>query len=437
MNDESDASGSGEGKTFLGATTVMTDADSAYAWFSIVSGTPLEFGQFVSATATDEFGNTSEFAPNLPVGFNTRIYEADEYVVNTTQSGIPLHWPDGRAEFNLAPSVIASGFQAEIEQSFQIWNTEALRPDLSPLVEYTPAAPYLPTEQWGGYPDGVHNVVWVSSNWEGVTGAPDGAIAVTRVRYNAFTGTFTDVDMAYDAEHFVFGNSGSAPATAHTEVPGEPAARGGPAAAASRRGRARPRFPTDAGSRTSLTRAPTRSDTSADWATSTSPATSAGTSGWGATAKISRCTASSATARRTKQSLEPGDINGLAYIYDNVPKSSLDLVLIFDATATFESNYHAFGPSKNGATALVNKLRENDRIAVVKLPDSVVVPLTAVNPENIGSVIDKIDAMTIGGTAALGTGLETGLDVLNVPAPNRKTMILFGAGEGDRHAPGA
>ena len=35
----------------------------------------------------------------------------------------------------------------------------------------------------------------------------------------------------------------------------------------------------------------------------------------------------------TKQSLEQGDINGLAYIYDNVPKSSLDLVLIFDATA--------------------------------------------------------------------------------------------------------
>ena len=130
-------------------TTVVTDDDSAYAWFSIVSGTPLAFGQFVTATATDEFGNTSEFAPNLPVGFNTRIYEADEYVVNTTQSGIPLHWPDGRAEFNLAPSAIASGFQTEIEQSFQIWNTEALRPDLSPLVEYTPARVVSPDRAVG------------------------------------------------------------------------------------------------------------------------------------------------------------------------------------------------------------------------------------------------------------------------------------------------
>jgi hypothetical protein len=56
-----DPSGNGEGKTFLGSTTVGTD-DSGDAPFNL-NLPPVAVGSFITATATDASGNTSEFSP--------------------------------------------------------------------------------------------------------------------------------------------------------------------------------------------------------------------------------------------------------------------------------------------------------------------------------------------------------------------------------------
>ena len=56
-----DASGNGEGATYLGTTTASTD-DSGNGTFT-ASVPPLSSGHFVTATAIDPDGNTSEFSP--------------------------------------------------------------------------------------------------------------------------------------------------------------------------------------------------------------------------------------------------------------------------------------------------------------------------------------------------------------------------------------
>ncbi len=56
-----DAGSHGEGQTLLGTTNLTTGADSNVA-FTILFPVPAA-GRFVSATATDPFGNTSEFSP--------------------------------------------------------------------------------------------------------------------------------------------------------------------------------------------------------------------------------------------------------------------------------------------------------------------------------------------------------------------------------------
>ena len=60
-NDQCDPSGNGEGAVFLGSTAVGTDGNGD-ATFSFTSDTSTTIGQFVTATATDAAGNTSEFS---------------------------------------------------------------------------------------------------------------------------------------------------------------------------------------------------------------------------------------------------------------------------------------------------------------------------------------------------------------------------------------
>ena len=60
-NDLCDPSGHGQGQTFLGDATVMTDAGGNAA-FAVVLPAPAEGGQSITATATDLAGNTSEFS---------------------------------------------------------------------------------------------------------------------------------------------------------------------------------------------------------------------------------------------------------------------------------------------------------------------------------------------------------------------------------------
>jgi CSLREA domain-containing protein/uncharacterized repeat protein (TIGR01451 family) len=60
-NPSCDPSGNGEGQTFVARATVTTNA-AGVANFSISSPTPIQAGRFITATATDASGNTSEFS---------------------------------------------------------------------------------------------------------------------------------------------------------------------------------------------------------------------------------------------------------------------------------------------------------------------------------------------------------------------------------------
>ena len=62
-NQFNESSGNGEGQIYLGSTDVTTGADSN-AIFGVVIPFPVQ-ARFITATATDPFGNTSEFGPNF------------------------------------------------------------------------------------------------------------------------------------------------------------------------------------------------------------------------------------------------------------------------------------------------------------------------------------------------------------------------------------
>jgi hypothetical protein len=66
-NDTCDPSGNGEGQLFLGATTVTTNASGNAIFTATLTGAAMT-GQFVTATATDAAGNTSEFSACIGYG---------------------------------------------------------------------------------------------------------------------------------------------------------------------------------------------------------------------------------------------------------------------------------------------------------------------------------------------------------------------------------
>ena len=60
-NPSCEVSGYGEGQTFIGSTTVSTD-ESCNASLNLTLPTAVQVGRFITATATDNVGNTSEFS---------------------------------------------------------------------------------------------------------------------------------------------------------------------------------------------------------------------------------------------------------------------------------------------------------------------------------------------------------------------------------------
>ena len=60
-----DPSGHGEAERYLGSATVTTDAGGNVTFNEIFSGAGVSANEFVTATATDASGNTSEFAANV------------------------------------------------------------------------------------------------------------------------------------------------------------------------------------------------------------------------------------------------------------------------------------------------------------------------------------------------------------------------------------
>ncbi|HEX6625089.1 MAG TPA: Calx-beta domain-containing protein, partial [Pyrinomonadaceae bacterium] len=78
-----DASGNGEGRTFLGSASVATDA-AGNAAINAVLPVPTSGGEVVTATATDPAGNTSEFSPCVAIAgpsAGTVQFDASAYTV--------------------------------------------------------------------------------------------------------------------------------------------------------------------------------------------------------------------------------------------------------------------------------------------------------------------------------------------------------------------
>ncbi|MEJ2048594.1 MAG: right-handed parallel beta-helix repeat-containing protein, partial [Calditrichota bacterium] len=177
-----------EGKRYLGEIEVSTDISGEASFVANFKDVvlPEADGEVVSASATrlDNLGNplsTSEFSSAI----SRETDEGLHYQVNTTLAGIPLHWENGEGNYQIASSVVAHGYDNEVQNGFDTW---------SGLEQLTYTRKPNSTEQWGGNPDGVNNVVWISDStqWVNEIEAPTNVIAVTRVRYNALNGQFVD-----------------------------------------------------------------------------------------------------------------------------------------------------------------------------------------------------------------------------------------------------
>jgi parallel beta-helix repeat protein len=201
-----DASGYGEGERFVGAVNVTTDTAGLGTFYISVPGA-LSATEFVTSTATDASNNTSEFSAAIATVSKVKLF-GEHYVVNTTLSGIPLHWSEGIGVFRISHNVPAE-FHAPIVQGYMSWGA------LPPLTYIYGGV--TDTTTWGGDPDRINNTVWVTDGWEELTGIDPSAIAVTRVRYNALNGQITDADIAFDAQHFFWDATGGNPESMDVE----------------------------------------------------------------------------------------------------------------------------------------------------------------------------------------------------------------------------
>jgi CSLREA domain-containing protein len=128
-SDACDPSGFGEGQTFLSERDVTTDATGA-ATFSFTLGS--QAGDFVTATATDQFGNTSEFSNCThaqPIVFNSTTVLSPANAVNpvgtthtvtaTVTGGVPEQPLTGVAVFFTVSGSVSTTGQCTTDLSGQ------------------------------------------------------------------------------------------------------------------------------------------------------------------------------------------------------------------------------------------------------------------------------------------------------------------------------
>ena len=154
-------------------------------------------------TTTGKENNTSEFSPIIYAGVKTRIYgpvqqpgtTSNRWVANTTFRGLPIHWANGAAVFSVEEGfssdsdfpIIPVGTDPDV--SFSAWNYTG-----SPLTVSRATTPGT-AEAWGGVPDGVNNVVWTEDFITKTGPGFENALAISRLRYNSFTGEIFDADV--------------------------------------------------------------------------------------------------------------------------------------------------------------------------------------------------------------------------------------------------
>jgi hypothetical protein len=103
-NHACDPSGFGEGETFIGSATVTTDG-SCRASFAVTLPIAIPSGSFITATATDPNGNTSEFAQCSLLGPSPTPTPTSTPTPNPTATPTPTPTPTpGDCSFSLFPT---------------------------------------------------------------------------------------------------------------------------------------------------------------------------------------------------------------------------------------------------------------------------------------------------------------------------------------------
>jgi hypothetical protein len=325
---------------------------------------------------------------------DTRFF-GDGFVVNQTLSGLPLHWADGEMAYHISGSV-PNNFRSAVQDGFDAWHSH---PEISNIIQ-SEYKGLTSSTQWGGPADGFNNVVYIDRNWTARTGAGSETVALTRIRYNAFTGRITDADIALNADNHRFSSNSSPPPNRydiHNTIAHEVGHVWGLSDL----------FPPGhPGHNVSM--------------------------GDDATNQLQTMYGVFPLRETLKRDINSGDVAGIMHIYDNLPVLNLDIVLVFDGSDNYVVKHNALTQSKNSGVELVDKLRIGDRIGVAQFPDMVVNDL-----KKIESNSDRVDVQTAiagiatGGNVTVGSGLLKGEELLTSANSDNtlQAIILFSAGE--------
>ncbi len=380
-NDEADSSNYGEGQNYLGYLDVKTDSTGNV---DFTANLPIAAGKFITATATDSCGNTSEFSEAISTQVFTKTF-GNHFVVNTTYSGIPLHWQDGKTTYMISNDIPNSSgnFPAAIQTGYSTWNA------LSQL-NYSDGG-ITNSTTWGGNPDGINNNVWITSNWEGITGTDPNTIAVTRVRYNAVTGEITDADIAYNAEDFKWSTSLDTSTMDVQNVATHEIGHFGGLGDIYNPANTQYYLP-----------------------------------GMGSGNEDETMFGLIKNNETKKRDLDTGDTEGIQFIYNNLKSSRLDFMLVFDGSSGYTSVPNALDQAKKSAVELVDNLRFGDKIGVVELPSNLILPLTSVDNDSVKTYIKNIIInISGGGTSGLGSGLQTSQNQLKVNGESTHLPVIL------------
>ncbi|MBI3194239.1 MAG: T9SS type A sorting domain-containing protein, partial [Ignavibacteriae bacterium] len=109
-NDTLDTTGYGEGKYYIGSTSVTTNG-TGNATFNVPFDIGNTGGNYITATATDSLGNTSEFSESILAKVGGTDFTV-QYDAKWNMLSVPLKVDDGRKSF-LYPTAVSPAFVFE------------------------------------------------------------------------------------------------------------------------------------------------------------------------------------------------------------------------------------------------------------------------------------------------------------------------------------